>query len=292
MNGINRRDFLVGTVVGAASVCLGCRNVDLGLSPIGIKKEAFDQVPLGQTGITLSRLAMGGGTSGYNHSSDQTRLGVKGFADLLCHGFDRGITFWESADAYGSHSALAEAIKRVGRNKVVIMSKTSAKTLDQAQSNIERFCRELGVEHIDILLLHCMTSDNWPQEQQGAMEALSRAREKGLIRAHGVSCHTLGALKAAAQSPWVQVDLARINHRQKSMDADPQTVISIFRQMKAAGKGVIGMKILGAGSLTSNVPRAIQFGVRLDCLDSFTIGFTRAEQLDQVISLMPAQSMA
>jgi aryl-alcohol dehydrogenase-like predicted oxidoreductase len=81
------------------------------------------------------------------------------------------------------------------------------------------------------------------------MAVLSEAREKGLIRTHGVSCHTLDALKTAAASPWVQVDLARINPAKVAMDSDPQTVVGVLKQMKASGKGVIGMKILGAGRL-------------------------------------------
>ncbi len=131
--------------------------------------------------------------------------------DLLQAGYDMGVTFWDSADQYGTHPHLKEALKRVPREKVVILSKTHASTEDEMKADLDRFRKELGTDYIDIMLLHCMMSDDWPKEREGAMKVLSEAREKGVIRAHGVSCHTLGALKSAAASPWVQIDLARIN---------------------------------------------------------------------------------
>ena len=115
------------------------------------------------------------------------------------------------------------------------------------------------------------------------MDALSRAKEAGVIRAHGVSCHTLAALQLAAATPWVDVDLARINPDGILMDSDPATVINLLKQMKASGKGVIGMKILGEGQLGNQVDRAIAHAVQLDSIDAFTIGFTSNTQLDQVM---------
>src|SRR5205085_12145006 len=96
---------------------------------------------------------------------------------------------------------------------------------------------------------------------------------------HGTSCHTLDALKVAARTPWVQVDLARINPAGVAMDADPQTVISVLRQMKAAGKGVMGMKIFGAGKLRDKIDECLQFALALDCVDCFTIGSESRSEL-------------
>src|SRR5437879_3668307 len=71
-----------------------------------------------------------------------------------------------------------------------------------------------------------MMDDDWPERKKGAMAVISEAQQKGIVRTHGTSCHTLGALKAAASHPWVEVDLARINPAQAQMDANPATVIS------------------------------------------------------------------
>ena len=291
MKRINRREFVAHTLVGGGAVWAGLSGNPSLLAAAPTKKEAADQVLLGTTGIRLSRLAMGSGTNGVNHSSDQSRLGIKGFSDLLCYGFDHGINFWESADQYGAHEHLNAGIRRVGRDKLVILTKTHARSADQMRADLDRFRKELGTDYIDIILLHCMMDPKWPEERKGAMEVLSESREKGIIRAHGVSCHTLDALRVAAKTPWVEVDLARINPIQAYMDSDPATVISVLREMKKAGKGVIGMKIMGQGKLSHDVNRAIEHAVKLDCLDAFTIGFTSTKQMDEVVSKMPAFSL-
>ncbi len=247
-----------------------------------MRKNAADRVMLGTTGIEISRLAMGSGTHGSGGASDQTRLGMPTFSNLLTHAYSQGITFFETADAYGAHPHLAEAIRQVGRQNVTILTKTAAETSEGVEADLDRFRRELGIDTIDIVLLHNKTSATWTTECEGAMEALERAKQSGAIRAHGVSCHSLAALQLAAATPWVDVDLARINPMGVRMDADPATVISVLTSMKAAGKGVLGMKILGEGELANQLDMAIQHAVRLDCIDGFTIGFKSTAELDQV----------
>jgi aryl-alcohol dehydrogenase-like predicted oxidoreductase len=258
----------------------------------GTKKYATDRVKLGPMEVTLSRLAMGTGTSGAGGSSKQTRkLGIRGLADLFRAAYDHGVNLWDSADQYGTHPHLKAALKNIPREKVVILTKTHASTERQMRSDLDRFRRELGTDYIDILLLHYMTAADWPLRKKGAMDVISEAREKGVVKTHGVSCHTLGALKAAAASPWVQVDLARINPAGVAMDADPQTVVSVLRQMKAAGKGVIGMKILGAGRLRNRTDECLQYALSLDCVDCFTIGSESREDFVGLLSKIPAASV-
>jgi aryl-alcohol dehydrogenase-like predicted oxidoreductase len=277
-------------LIGAAAVgCAGKNGMMTGPTDAPpSNKTATDRVVLGNTGIEVSRLAMGSGTHGSGGSSDQTRLGVAGFAGVLTHGYDQGLRFFETADAYGAHPHIAEAIRQVGRQNVVVLTKTAAQTASGAQADLDRFRRELGIDMIDIVLLHNKQSSRWTTECAGAMDVLSQAKESGVIRAHGVSCHTLGALQLAAQTPWVDIDLARINPDGLIMDADPATVIGVLRQMKASGKGVIGMKILGEGQLGNQLDRAIAHAVQLDAIDAFTIGFTSNTQLDQVIQKIAA----
>ena len=136
-----------------------------------------------------------------------------------------------------------------------------------------------------------MMDDDWPERKKGAMAVLSEARDKGIVRTHGTSCHTLGALKAAAASPWVQVDLARINPAQVAMDADPNTVLSVLKDMKSKGKGVIGMKILGAGKLRNKVDESLQFALAQDCVDCFTIGAESRAEMEDLVRKIPAASV-
>jgi aryl-alcohol dehydrogenase-like predicted oxidoreductase len=256
------------------------------------KKYANDIVTLGKTGIKVSRLAMGTGTNGYNYHSNQTRkLGINGVADLLCIAYDFGINFWDSADQYGSHPHLREALRRLPRDKVVIMTKTHAADADEMQEDLDRFRKEIGVDYIDIVLLHMMTDADWPNEMQGAMEYLSKAREQGIIRAHGVSCHSLEALEAAAKSDWVQVDLARINQAGVIMDADVPTVVKILRSMHKDGKGIVGMKIFGSGQLHNRIDECLRYVLGLDCVDAFTIGQENQAEMRDLLRRIPEASV-
>lgn len=288
---MNRREFFQnGVTLSAGAIALKCFPYRLYASES--KKQATDRVKLGPMKVEVSRLAQGSGTNGVGGSSNQTRkLGVQGLADLFRAGYDSGLAFWDSADQYGTHPEIKLALKTVPREKVAIMTKSQASTEREMRADLDRFRKELGTDYIDIVLLHRMVEGDWPHRRKGAIEALSEAREKGLIRTHGTSCHTLEALKTAAASPWVQVDLARINRHQVAMDADPATVISVLRQMKQDGKGVIGMKILGAGRLRDRVDESLQHVLSLDCVDCFTIGAESRREMEELISRIPAASV-
>lgn len=286
---MKRRDFIVGGGAGLAALNSFPHRLYAG----AVKKEASDRIKLGPKKVDLSRLAMGTGTDGVGGSSNQTRkLGVRGLADLYKFGYDNGVTFWDSADQYGSHPHLREALKSVKRENVTIMSKTHASTEAEMRADLDRFRRELNTEYIDILLLHCMTDDDWTERKKGAMAVITEAQAKGIVRTKGTSCHTLGALKAAAASPWVEVDLARINPAQVAMDAEPEVVLGVLKQMKASGKGVIGMKILGAGRLRNKVDECLQYALaHSSIVDCFTIGAENQAELGDLIKKMPAASV-
>ena len=256
------------------------------------KKFASDMVSLGNTGIKVSRLAMGTGTHGVNRQSNQTRkLGVEGVARLLQAASDQGVLFWDSADQYGTHPHLKEALKYLPREKVVILSKTHATTEKEMKADLDRFRSELNTDYIDIMLLHYMTDPNWPTLKKGAMETLAQAREDGIIRAHGVSCHSLGALEAAADSDWVQVDMARINPYGSRMDDTVPTVEKVLKKMKSRGVGIIGMKIFGAGSLADRLDQCLQYALAQDFIDCFTIGQEDDQQMIDLVKRIPEASV-
>ena len=280
---MKRREFLVKTAgaVGAAWLSRGV-TTDLFADSTPLKKfTATDTVTLGHTGIQASRLAMGTGTVGVGHHSNQTALGVKGLSELLLNGYDNGLRFFDAADSYGSHPHVAEALKHVQRDKVTVLSKSWARDPKEMQADLDRFRRELGTDYIDVFLMHCLTEADWTTRYRGVMDVLEEAKHKGIIRAHGCSCHSIEALRAAAKSPWVEVDLVRLNPIGSHMDADPQTVLEVVKEMKAAGKGVVGMKILGQGDMRNRQDEAIRFALSTGVLDAFTIGAeSKAEQQD------------
>ena len=284
---MKRRDFLAR---GAGAVALSRFPHHLFAS--ATRKEATDRVSLGPRQVSVSRLAIGTGTNASNGSSDQTRkLGVRGIADLLKFGYDNGVTFWDSADQYGSHPHLREALNSVRRENVTILTKTHASTAAQMKADLDRFRREINTDYLDILLLHNMQDADWPDRKKGAMDAISEAQERGIVRTKGTSCHTLAALKTSAATPWVEVDLARINSAQVLMDAEPEVVLGVLKQMKSSGKGVIGMKILGAGQLANRVDECLQYALaNSGTVDCFTIGAESQDQLADLIRKIPAAS--
>jgi aryl-alcohol dehydrogenase-like predicted oxidoreductase len=289
---MKRREFVAGGACAAGAALLGVHSFPHHLYSAERSKRAQALVSLGRTGLRVSRLAQGTGTSGVGGSSNQTRkLGERGLADLLRAGVDNGLNFWDLADQYGSHPHARLALSSLKRDQVVILTKTHARTEAEMRADLDRFRRELGTDMIDIVLLHCMVDPAWPKTHAGAMAVLAEAKQRGAIRAHGVSCHDLGALRAAAESDWVDVDLARLNPAGVAMDADPETVISVLRTMKQKGKGVIGMKILGAGRLRARADEALQYALAQDVLDAFTIGTESRDELQDLLTKIPAASM-
>lgn len=280
---VNRRKFIAGAAAGVGAAYLVDQAMAgvLDLPAHTGKVEAHDTVTLGKTGIRTSRLAMGTGTIGSGGSSNQTRTGQ--LTRLLRTGYDRGLIFFDTADSYGSHPEVAEAISQLPRDKVVIMTKCDSRDPKQAKANIDRYRRELKTDYIDILLMHCMMEGDWTERYRGVMDVFEEAKQKKIIRSHGCSCHTIEALRAAARSPWVEVDLVRLNFVGAHMDADPETVIGVIKEMRAQGKGIIGMKILGQGAMRSRQDEAIRFALGSGVLDAFTIGAeSDAEQSDLI----------
>jgi 1-deoxyxylulose-5-phosphate synthase len=282
---MRRREFLVRSVSAAGAAWFFPKSILNALADQTLAKKfsASDTVTLGSTGIKTSRLAMGTGTVGSGHHSHQTALGIKGLSDLLLNGYDHGLRFFDSADSYGSHPHVAEALKHVPRDKVTVLTKSWARDPAGMRADLDRFRRELGTDYIDVFLMHCLTEADWTDRYRGVMDVLSEAKQKGTIRAHGCSCHSIEALRAAAKSPWVEIDLARINPVGAYMDGDPATVVSVLREMKSSGKAVVGMKILGQGTLRERQDEGIKYALSLGVLDAFTIGAeSKAEQEDLI----------
>src|SRR5881628_2259422 len=226
---MKRRDFIHRTACAAGAAWIhptAFARTTPALPALPRKFSASEGVTLGSTGIQTSRLAMGTGTVGSGHHSHQTALGIKGLADLLLNGYEHGLRFFDTADSYGSHPHVAEALKHVPRDKVTILTKSWARDAATARADLERFRQELGTDYIDICLMHCLTEGDWTERFQPVMDVLSEAKQKGIIRAHGCSCHSIEALRTAAKSPWVDVHLVRVNPIGAYMDDKPDSVVS------------------------------------------------------------------
>jgi len=243
-------------------------------------------VELGETGIRTSHLGFGTGTHGWGGGSDQTRIGHEDLVNLLRLGYEEGVTLWDSADAYGSHPHIAEALRDVERSSVAIMTKTDARSAGRLRADVPRFLRELGTDYIDILLMHGLTRRRWLPDESEVIGALREAKSEGRVRAIGMSCHDLEALKRAVSTDWIDVVLARINYAGTRMDASLSLVMPVLEALHDAGKGVVAMKVLGQGALQGHVAQAIDFVARLSCVDAMVVGMIDESQLHRNVSLV------
>jgi len=290
MKKTNRREFIQKSVAGLA----GFAAISSGFAGCGLATNAssIDKVKLGETGLSVSRVALGTGSAGWKNVSNQTRLGYKGFVDLAQHAYDRGIRFFDTADMYGSHEYVREALKVIPRDNVSILTKVMV--YDQEgwykkepfQSSLDRFRTEVNTEYFDIFLLHCMTNGEWSTEYRKYMDEVSKAKEKGILKTVGISCHDLDAMKNAASNPWVDVLFARINNKGSKMDGTPEEVMKVLETARKNGKGVIGMKVFGMGDLIKEDQReaSLQYVIKSDNVHCITLGLESKEQIDDAVN--------
>jgi aryl-alcohol dehydrogenase-like predicted oxidoreductase len=286
-----RRDFLKSTFAAAGLGSLG------GALPARAeKRSATDWVTLGNSGVKVTRLALGTGTHG---GRIQRELGQEQFTRLVRHAYDRGIRFFETADAYtGMPQMLAAALKGVPRDSYKLMTKFRLVDAGKPQETIDRLRRELNSEYFDILLMHCVRSPNWPSETQRLQDAFSEAKQKKIILAHGASVHGLQALRNFPGYRWLDVALFRLNHKGVRMDTmltrdtndlgDVSEVVSQVKKVHAQGTGVLGMKLVGEGQFTDPADReaALKFVMGLGAVDAVTIGYKTPAEVDEAIERM------
>jgi aryl-alcohol dehydrogenase-like predicted oxidoreductase len=232
-------------------------------------------------------MGVGTGTYGAGQDSNQLRaLGASGVADMLCAAYDKGIFLWDTADAYGTHEAIKIALKKVPRDKVTILTKTDAWTADKTKADIDRFLKELGTDYIDILLLHTRMSPTWDQDDKGSMDVMAEAKQKKILRSVGISCHSVETMQVASKHPWLDICMVRLNPAGERMDDSPEVVLPIVKQAKANGKGTIGIKVLGEGSLTGGKEHddALRYALTKDALHAFSIGCESLKEVEDNIA--------
>ncbi len=269
MSKVSRRDF-IGATIGATaiagaglmigkqpraeeSIVVGSASVDRSIT------KPTDSVRLGKSGLTVSLVGIGTGSMGWGHSSNQTRLGQEAFTRLTRHALDSGITFFDLADQYGSNPYFRSAMKGVPRDRYVIQTKTNSRDPQRARADIDRFLKELDTDHIDSLIIHCVTEGDWTTRY-----------------------------RAAAASDWVQINQVRWNPRAAHMDADVQTLGELFRKMRARGQGMIGMKVVGQGDIVDGLKSltpetCFRFQIASSAVDAFVVGVEKVDHIDEML---------
>lgn len=294
---ISRRDFIRTSAAVTGAVVIGSD-----LLPVAAKapaRTATDWVQLGRISknkVKIPRLGMGTGSI---NGQVQRDLGQAEFNKLVAYAYERGVRYLDTAKNYTIHDMVGAAIKanKLPREKFFLQTKMpSWKGVPKdTLADIDSYRRELGIDYIDSLLIHCTTEPDWPEKLKPMMEAFDEAQHRGWIKTKGMSCHGLRALGRAAESDWMEVQLARINPQGHHVDQDLPNVhdpkgkyeeaMKHIKAMHAKGRGIIAMKLCGNGDFKNPEDRekAIRHAINCGFVDAMVIGFKSPAEIDEAI---------
>jgi len=293
----NRREFLHTSLTATSALVLGTSTLMTAQNQAAAKRTAVDQVTLGKTGIKISRLGMG---TGSNSGQVQRDLGREGFNSLVKYAYDQGITYFDCSQTYQTFDWLGGAVKGLPREKLFIQSKIPGQP-EKILEVIDHHRKVFDTDYLDAMLIHCMIKEGWTDQWKRIMDSFNEAKDKGWIRSKGVSCHSLPALRGATATPWAEVHLVRVNPQGRRIDGpeesvwndtihDVSPVVAQLKEMRAKGRGIIGMKIIGNGEFVNAEDRekSIRFAMSLPELDAVVIGFKSRKEIDEAITRMNA----
>ena len=285
MSPYTRREFLKTTLAAGAAAQVGA------LSVHAESQSATSMVTLGQCGMRVTRLAFGTGT---NNGHVQAALGQQEFTRLVRYAYDRGIRFFETAEAYVTPAMLGEALKGLPRESYQLMSKVTTDPGVDPMQRFDQMRKRTMTDYFDIMLLHYQHTGEWVAQTANWRDGLDEARVKGVIKTQGASVHGLPALDQIPGQKWMQIAMIRMNHMGKSMDGPvywsgnngpfvPEVVAKVH-EVKREGMGVISMKLMGEGTFSrEDRQKSLRFAFQHAGVDSVTIGFKSTAEIDEAI---------
>jgi predicted aldo/keto reductase-like oxidoreductase len=284
----SRRDF-IKTGIAAGTLA------SVGTLPVSAA-TATDKVTLGNSGLQVTRLAFG---TGSHNGHVQYALGQAEFTKLVRYAYDRGIRFFETAEAYMTPAMLGEALKGLPRDSYQLMTKVTTDKGVDPQMRFDEMRKTSQTEYFDIMLLHWQHTADWVSESQRWQDGINEAQEKKVILKRGASIHGLPALRQVPGNKWLEIAMIRMNHNGTVMDSavaddgkpgDVAEVVQHVKQVKQQGMGVISMKLVGNGTFTRHEDRlaAMKFAFRNAGIDCATVGFKSPQEVDEAIDNMKA----
>ena len=238
----------------------------------------MERLEYGNTGLEISRLCFGAG-----HLNKVCASYAEG-GDLLREAFDQGITFWDTAEGYGSQPHLGAALKGLERDQVVIQTKTGAKDYDGARKSIERSLQEMGTDYIDVLLLHGVSSPEDLDSREEAVSAFLDAKNEGIVRVMGCSTHlfTGPVMDAVIDHPEIQVILATANKEGRMLEGGPlDRHLEYLQRAYDLGKGLSIMKVIAAGDIPeAELENWIRWGFELEIAHGINLGISNRSEID------------
>ncbi|MCW3490160.1 aldo/keto reductase [Dethiobacter alkaliphilus] len=231
---------------------------------------------LGNTGIEVSKIAFGTLTMG----PLQRDIAVSEGAPLIREALEKGITFLDGAQAYGTYGHIREALKGFGGN-VVIASKSAAKSYTEMADAVEEARKELDRDIIDVFLMHAVQrEDDLATRQEGAWQCLQEMKAKGMVKAIGLSTHNLDIVEQAAEWPEMDVIHPIFNKLHFGLinpdNKDPEVVI---RKAYEKGIGMYAMKPLAGGHLYQDATAALRYAFDFPYIHAVAVGMVKKEEL-------------
>ena len=284
----SRRRFIGTTAAGVGAMLFNTRFA--GATPVVAGNyDPYGMVALGKTGIKTTRLCMGTGIRGSGRQSNLTRMGYEQGVQFVREIYNRGVRMFDLADLYGTHGIVSDALKIYPRKDYVLFTKLwfmrgaipEAERPD-AETVVARFLRELQTDYIDGVQLHCVMPGNWNTELSDYMTSLDKLKQKGVIRSHGISCHSLVALETAANEPWIDTIHVRINAYGSKMDDTVEKVEPVVQQLHRKGAGVIAMKVIGEGEFSNSDEQrdnSFRYVLQSGAVDILNIGIDKTSDI-------------
>ena len=232
----------------------------------------MDQVMLGATGLAVSQVGFGG--------IPIIPLAHDEAVAVVRHCFDRGLTFFDTANMYPtSEEKIGAALKGV-RDSAVIATKTAQRSAQGAAEHLELSLRRLQTDRIELYQLHNVSNREALDQvlaPGGAYEAVVKARDAGKVRCIGVSSHSIATATAALETGLFQTLQFPFNF----IESDPAE--ALFPLALRQKVGIIGMKPLGGGVL-ERADLCFRFLQRHPHVVPIP-GIRAREEIDQILAL-------
>ncbi|MDK2820137.1 MAG: hypothetical protein PWP31_102 [Clostridia bacterium] len=231
---------------------------------------------LGRSGITVSRLCFGSLTIG----PLQAGLSISKGAALIRHALELGVNFIDTAKAYNNYPYIREALKGWAK-EVVVTTKSYDYTAEGMALSLEEARRELDRDVIDIFLLHEQETALTLAGHRPALDYLLEAKQRGSVRAVGISTHAVEAVRVAGTMP--EIDIIHPIYNQGGigiLDGSREDMLAAIKIAHNNGKGIYAMKALGGGHLVSEAKKALQFVMATPVIDAVAVGMQTLTEVE------------
>ncbi|MFH1454192.1 MAG: aldo/keto reductase [Armatimonadota bacterium] len=240
----------------------------------------MNKVKFGNTGIEVPRLCIGTGTYGVGGRSSQADVSCEYYGIILARSIDFGMNFWDTSDDYGTHPHIAEALKTVKRDKVIIATKSHAQTGEDMRLGVEESLKELNTDYIDIMLMHEVDDMQDYMDRSSALSELHKFKKEGIIKAVGASTHSIDILEFLVNLSEIDVIMTNYNIDEDHMDAGIRDYDNALKVAHGNGKGIYVMKVLGEGRTAHKFEEAVKFALDKEFIHSACIGINKMEELE------------